>query len=58
MQYYKNFYQIKSNEEIFESIKCEIDEIGYYNLPLQILQRIKNLQNSKAKRYSCYWYWG
>ncbi len=35
MQYTKNFYQIKSNQEIFESIKNEVDTIGYYNLPLQ-----------------------
>lgn len=35
MQYHKNFYQIKSNKIIFEGIKEEIDEIGYYNLPLQ-----------------------
>ena len=35
MQYHKNFYQIKSNKIIFEGIKEQIDEIGYYNLPLQ-----------------------
>jgi len=35
MQYNRNFYQIKANEEIFESIKDEINDIGYYNLPLQ-----------------------
>ncbi len=41
MQYSKNFYQIKSNETIFESIKNEIDTIGYYNLPLQDTTEIK-----------------
>jgi len=35
MQYTKNFYQIKSNEEIFQSIKEETNSVGYYNLPLQ-----------------------
>lgn len=35
MQYHKNFYQIKSNKTIFEGIKEEVQEIGYYNLPLQ-----------------------
>ena len=35
MQYNRNFYQIKDNEEIFKSIKDEIKHIGYYNLPLQ-----------------------
>lgn len=35
MEYQRNFYQIKSNETIFEAIKEEVKEIGYYNLPLQ-----------------------
>ena len=35
MQYSRNFYQIRENKEIFESIKHEIKDIGYYNLPLQ-----------------------
>ena len=35
MQYSKNFYQIKSNENIFNAIKEETNSIGYYNLPLQ-----------------------
>jgi len=33
MEYYKNFYQIKSNAEIFGQIKSEREEVGYYNLP-------------------------
>ena len=35
MQYSRNFYQIKDNEVIFEAIKDEVSEIGYYDLPLQ-----------------------
>jgi len=35
MEYSKNFYQIKSNEIIFDAIKDEVDDVGYYNLPLQ-----------------------
>ncbi|MGK0255880.1 MAG: glucose-6-phosphate isomerase [Arcobacteraceae bacterium] len=35
MQYHRNFYQIKSNEVIFEAITEEMDEVGYYDLPLQ-----------------------
>ena len=31
MQYSKNFYQIKSNENIFNAIKEETNSIGYYN---------------------------
>ena len=41
MQYSKNFYQIKSNEAIFEEIKEEVKEIGYYDLPLQDTTAIK-----------------
>ena len=35
MRYSRNFYQIRENKEIFEFIKDEIKDIGYYNLPLQ-----------------------
>ena len=41
MKYSKNFYQIKSNELIFEAVKEEVDNIGYYNLPLQNTTDIK-----------------
>lgn len=33
MKYAKNFYQIKSNDEIFEKIVQEKESIGYYALP-------------------------
>ena len=35
MQYSRNFYEIKDNKTIFEAIKNELPDIGYYNLPLQ-----------------------
>ncbi len=35
MKYSKNFYQIRSNKEIFEDLKKEKEVIGYYNLPYQ-----------------------
>ncbi len=41
MQYSRNFYQIKSNQEIFEKIVKEKDSIGYYNLPFQDTTEIK-----------------
>ena len=41
MEYSKNFYQIKSNSEIFERIKTERESIGYYNLPYQDTTEIK-----------------
>ncbi len=41
MNYTKNFYQIKSNEEIFLKIKEETKTIGYYNLPFVDTKPIK-----------------
>ena len=33
MKYSKNFYQIKSNDIIFEAMQKEKESIGYYSLP-------------------------
>jgi len=41
MKYSRNFYQIKSNDEIFTIIKGEKSKIGYYNLPFQDISEIK-----------------
>lgn len=41
MQYSKSFYQIKSNETIFENVKKEIGQIGYYSLPFQDTTKVK-----------------
>ncbi|WP_121627871.1 glucose-6-phosphate isomerase [Poseidonibacter antarcticus] len=41
MNYTKNFYQIKSNVEIFEKISKERETIGYYSLPFQDTSSIK-----------------
>ncbi len=50
MKYQKSFYQIKSNEEIFEKIKKEKEIIGYYNLPFQDTKEIKSIaKNVKQK---------
>ncbi|MEA3553938.1 MAG: glucose-6-phosphate isomerase, partial [Campylobacterota bacterium] len=51
MQYSKNFYQIKSNDIIFEAVKDEIDEIGYYNLPLQDTSKIKEFAKNVKQKY-------
>jgi glucose-6-phosphate isomerase len=51
MQYSKNFYQIKSNETIFQAIKDEVDSIGYYNLPLQDTTKIKDYAKTITKKY-------
>ena len=51
MKYNKNFYQIKSNTEIFKRIKAERNNIGYYNLAYQDTTDIKKYVKSIAKNY-------
>ncbi|MEA3352948.1 MAG: glucose-6-phosphate isomerase [Campylobacterota bacterium] len=51
MKYTKNFYQIKSNEIIFEAIKGETDSIGYYNLPLQDTKHIRDFAKTVKQKY-------
>jgi glucose-6-phosphate isomerase len=51
MEYYKNFYQIKSNEEIFNEIKKERNYIGYYNLPFLDISDIKNFTKKITKKH-------
>jgi len=50
MQYSKNFYQIKSNEDIFEKIKEESQTIGYYNLPFQDIKDIKEYAKTVTQK--------
>ena len=51
MKYCKNFYQIKSNNEIFERIKAERKEVGYYNLPYQDTVDIKSYASTISKKH-------
>lgn len=51
MNYSKNFYQIKSNQEIFNRIKKERKEIGYYSLPYQDTAEIINYSKTINKKY-------
>lgn len=51
MKYYKNFYQIKSNSEIFERLKAERETIGYYDLPYQDIAEIKNYAATITKKH-------
>ena len=53
MQYNKNFYQIKSNSEIFDRIKVERDSeaIGYYKLPYQDISEIKTYADTITKKH-------
>ena len=41
MKYSKNFYEIKSNEEIFQKIVDEKETIGYYKLPYTDISQIE-----------------
>jgi glucose-6-phosphate isomerase len=51
MEYCKNFYQIKSNSEIFERIKADRKEVGYYNLPCQDTAEIKDCAQGINKKH-------
>ena len=51
MEYSKNFYQIKSNSEIFERIKTERESVGYYNLPYQDITDIKDYAVTITKKH-------
>ena len=46
MKYSKNFYQIKSNEQILNYIKKERKTIGYYDLPYKDTSYIKQYASS------------
>ena len=51
MKYSKNFYQIKSNTDIFEKIKTERESVGYYNLPYQDTTEIREYAESINKKH-------
>ncbi len=51
MEYNKNFYQIKSNKVIFDELKNEIDDVGYYNLPLQDTTNIKKFAKTVKQKH-------
>lgn len=50
MKYSKNFYQIKPNEVIFDEIKEETKDIGYYNLPFQDTTKIKEFAKNATQK--------
>ena len=50
MQYSKNFYQIRSNEEIFDRIVEEKKEVGYYDLPFQDTHKIKEFAKTVKQK--------
>ncbi len=50
MKYTRNFYEIKSNEEIFEKIVEEKNHIGYYHLPFQDIDDISNFAKTVEQK--------
>ncbi|MEA3288637.1 MAG: glucose-6-phosphate isomerase [Campylobacterota bacterium] len=50
MKYNKNFYQIKSNNEIFDKIIEEKNYIGYYNLPFTDTKEINEFAKSVQQK--------
>ena len=51
MKYQRNFYEIISNDEIFQRIQKEKDSIGYYKLPYQDTSHIKDYVKKVSTRY-------
>lgn len=51
MKYSKNFYTIKSNESIFDSIVDEKNKIGYYKLPFQNCEDIKSFASTVKQKH-------
>ncbi len=51
MEYYRNFYNIKPNDEIFAQIEKERSKVGYYDLPYQDIKDIKKYAKSIDKKY-------
>jgi len=51
MRYSKNFYQIRSNQDIFEKIVEEKETIGYYNLPYQDTSFINNFAKTVKQKH-------
>ncbi|WP_071627129.1 glucose-6-phosphate isomerase [Poseidonibacter lekithochrous] len=50
MYYNKNFYQIKSNNEIFDKIVEEKSSVGYYKLPYQDTVYIKEFSKTVKQK--------
>ncbi|MDK2047658.1 glucose-6-phosphate isomerase [Aliarcobacter butzleri] len=51
MNYTKNYYQIKSNEAIFQKVVQERESIGYYRLPDEDTSDIKEVAESVTQKH-------
>jgi len=51
MQYERNFYQIKSNDEILANLRNELKTIGYYSLIDQDLSEIESYTTKINKKF-------
>jgi len=49
MKYERNFYEIKSNDEILNNLKKELETIGYYSLHNQDISSILDYANKVTK---------
>ena len=50
MKYYKNFYEIKSNDKIFNQLKEELNSVGYYNLPDQDIIEVQSFAKTVQQK--------
>lgn len=50
MQYYKNFYEIKPSDVIFNSLQNELKEIGYYSLPEQNIDSVLEFSETVTQK--------
>ena len=51
MKYERNFYEIKSNDEILNNLKGELNKIGYYSLHEQDISSILSYAQKVTKDY-------
>jgi len=51
MQYKRNFYQIKDNQDIFNKIEIERGTIGYYSLPYNDVSDIEEFAKTITKKF-------
>lgn len=51
MHYSKNFYQIKSNDIIFDSLCEERNYIGYYNLPNEDISKVLDFSKTVRQKH-------
>ena len=51
MKYHRNFYEIRSNEEIHKALMDEFNKVGYYSLPFQNIEEIEKYAKTISQRH-------